>query len=617
MAKTSLKTTYYLCLIACWFGLAGFATSALAQAVAIVNAASYAKDGGTGTTTGSGIVTPEGMASAFGTFNITPGQSSYAATPGQALPKVLGGVRVRIGTTDADLLFVNAGQINLIIPAGTATGNISVVVTNANSTTVNGTVQVEAFAPGLFSAKTDGTGVAAADWTRTGQYPYPKVYRIVNNVPVHEDLDVGTRQSPTFLVLYATGLRGAPDTVANDPAPGLKNVAESCTVTVQGVPARVDYAGRQPDFFGLDQINIVIPPELSGFGILNVRVSIRSGQTSRGSNAVEIKAGGDFTQLAITDLNLAGQTVTGALTADDAIEMDTFAGTPQNPNPFFRSTYFIDVYRFRTTAANTTVAIDLRANLADADPLDTQIILRKNTSTPAGDTQTFFAADDQTGGFGNCPNPPGNCRPIAANNNSLLLTVIPDPGEYWIFVTSADIVPNDTGTYTLKLSSNVLTPIAYGQTLNGSFSATTKIQTAAGVYVDGYHFTGREGETVRITMRAPAPVDALLILHERDGDEIRVDDNGAGGTDAQMSVTLPTNAALPVTRSFIIIATPLANLITGSYTLQLEKTAGLQATESEAIAPEFRIPERVSNDNDPRRSVASRAFWRRPVPKEE
>lgn len=616
MAKTTLKTTYYLLLLGCWLGLASISTSVMAQEVAIVNAASYAKDGGTGATSGSGIVTPEGLASAFGTFNITAGQSSYTATPGQALPKVLGGVKVRIGITDADLLFVGTTQINLIIPTGTATGGlVDILVTNANGTTVPGKVRVESFAPGIFSAKTDGKGVAAADWTITGQFPYPKVYNIVNGQPVHADLDAGTKQKPTYLVLYASGVRGAPDTVANDPVPGLKNVAESCTVTIQGVPAKVEYAGRQPDFFGLDQINVVIPPEVSGLGILIVRLEIKSGQTSRISNDVEIKVGGQLTPLTIIkDLNLAGDTVAGALTADDAIEMDFNEGTPTNPNPFFRKTYFIDVYRFRTTAANTTVAIDLRGNLADPDPLDTQIIVRKVESNGI---QTFFAADDQGGGFGSCPNPPGTCKPIEVNNNSLLLTLIPEAGEYWIFVTSADVAPNDTGAYTLKFSTNVLTPLAYGQTVNGSFSGTTKVQTAAGVYVDGYYFNGREGETVRITMRAPAPVDAFLILRERNGDEIIFNDSGGGGTDAQIVVTLPVNSGLPITRSFIIVATPLANLVTGPYTLQLEKTAGLQATESEAFAPEFRTPSRVSAEKDPRRAVSSRAMWRRAIPKEQ
>lgn len=611
MAKVTLKTIYYLLFIATWIGLATISTSVMAQEVAIVNAASFAADGGTGPTAGSGIVTPDGLASAFGTFNVTAGQSSYTATPGQPLPKILGGVKVRIGATDADLIFVGTTQINLVIPTNTTTGGlVDVLVTNANSTTVAGKIRVESFAPGVFSAKSNGKGVAAADWTITGQFPYSKVYNVVNNEPVAVELDAGTKQKPTYLILYATGVRGAPNTVANDPAAGFTNVAESCTVTVQGIPARVDYAGRQPDFFGLDQINIVIPPEVSGLGTLIVRIEIKSGQTSRISNDVEIKVGGQLTPLTIIkDLNLAGDSATGALTSDDAVEMDT----NQN-SPFYRKTYFIDVYRFRTTAANTTVAIDLRGNLAETDPLDTQIIVRKVESSGV---QTFFAADDQGGGFGNCPNPPGTCKPIEANNNSLLLTLIPEAGEYWIFVTSADVAPNDMGAYTLNFSANVLTPIAYGQTLNGNFSGTTKVQTAAGVYVDGYYFTGREGETVRITMRASAPVDSFLILRERNGDEILLNDNGAGGTDSQITLTLPVNNGLPITRQFIIVATPLANLVTGAYTLQLEKTAGLQESASEAIAPEFRIPNRVSNEKDPRRAISSRAMWRRAVPKEQ
>jgi len=611
MAKVTLKTIYHLLFIATWIGLATISTAVMAQEVAIVNAASFAADGGTGPTSGSGIVTPDGLASAFGTFNVTAGQSSYTATPGQPLPKILGGVKVRIGVTDADLIFVGTTQINLVIPTNTTTGGlVDVLVTNANSTTVAGKIRVESFAPGVFSAKSNGKGVAAADWTITGQFPYSKIYNVVNNEPVAVELDAGTKQKPTYLILYATGVRGAPNTVANDPAAGFTNVAESCTVTVQGIPARVDYAGRQPDFFGLDQINIVIPPEVSGLGTLIVRIEIKSGQTSRISNDVEIKVGGQLTPLTIIkDLNLAGDSATGALTSDDAVEMDT----NQN-SPFYRKTYFIDVYRFRTTAANTTVAIDLRGNLAETDPLDTQIIVRKVESSGV---QTFFAADDQGGGFGNCPNPPGTCKPIEANNNSLLLTLIPEAGEYWIFVTSADVTPNDMGAYTLNFSANVLTPIAYGQTLNGNFSGTTKVQTAAGVYVDGYYFTGREGETIRITMRASAPVDSFLILRERNGDEILLNDNGAGGTDSQITLTLPVNNGLPITRQFIIVATPLANLVTGAYTLQLEKTAGLQESASEAIAPEFRIPNRVSNEKDPRRAISSRAMWRRAVPKEQ
>ncbi len=576
MRKTTIKIIYRLLFTTSLLALTGLVNFVMAQEVAVVQAASFAKDGGAGTTAGSGIVAPSALASAFGVFNITAGQSSYSATSGQPLPTVLGGVRLRVGTIDAQLLFVSATQINFLVPSTAPTGGIrDVIVTNADTTTRTGKLQVEAFAPGLFSAQASGKGVAAANWTTTGQLPYPSVYNIVNGQPVHADLDAGTKQKPTYLVLYATGLRGAPNTVANDPAPGLTNVAESVTVTIQGVPARVDYAGPQPDFFGLDQINVVIPPELAGLGILKVRIQVNSTTVSRGSNDVEIKTGGQLTTLTILkDLNLAGDMVAGELSADDSVEM------PFTTNPdgtFYRNLYYIDVYRFRTTAANTTVAIDLRANLAATDPLDTQIILRK---VGTDGSQTFFAADDQGGGFGNCPNPPGNCDPLEVNNNSLLMTVLPTAGEYWIFVTSADVAPTDTGTYTLKFSTGVATPIAYGQTLNGNFSANSKAQTAAGVYVDAYYFTGTEKENVRITMRSSV-LNSFLILREYDGDEITLDNNSGGpppnGLDAQITTVLPENLRLSITRPFVIIATPLANNVTGAYTLQLEKLSALEA----------------------------------------
>jgi hypothetical protein len=67
----------------------------------------------------------------------------------------------------------------------------------------------------------------------------------------------------------------------------------------------------------------------------------------------------------------------------------------------------------------------------------------------------------------------------------------------------------------------------------------------------------------------------------------------------------------------VIVATPLENNVVGNYTLQLERTSSLEATDSEAIAPEFRVPSRVTDDRNPRRTAVSRAMWRRPVPKEQ
>lgn len=606
MAKRNFKTIYRILFTICFLTSVSLST-AMAQ-VAVVNAAHFFKDGGTGTTAGSGIVTPDGLASAFAAFNITAGQPFYVATPGQALPKILGGVKVTINGTDADLLFVGPTQINFVVPANAPTGAVqTITVTNANATTSTGLVRIESFAPGIISAKSDGTGVAAANWTIDGSQPYPSAYSFTNNQFVHVNLDAGTKVKPTYLILYGTGIRNAPNTNTANDFPGLINVAESCKVTIGGITARVDYAGKQQFFAGLDQINVVIPPELASTGIVNVRIEITNSATAvtRASNAVEIKllktdANGKPIYAPINIIKtlavVNGETVAGNLNSGDDIEQDPVSG----------KLYFIDVYSFTTTQANTGVTIDLRANLAEAKPLDTTVILRKPNVNGG---QTFIGADDQGGGLGN--------GKLEANNNSLFFTVLQDPGEYWIFVTSADVAPLDTGSYTLKLSSGGITPLTYGQTVNGSFTASTKVQTAAGVYVDAYSFTGTEAEAVQITMRSSV-LDSFLILRERNGDEITLDDNTGGGFDARISKTLPVNLTLTQTRSFIIVATPLEINRTGAYTLNLIKTSGLTSAPVQANT-EFSQPSRVvvSESDRQRRSVAARMMLRHPIEKEQ
>jgi hypothetical protein len=94
-----------------------------------------------------------------------------------------------------------------------------------------------------------------------------------------------------------------------------------------------------------------------------------------------------------------------------------------------------------------------------------------------------------------------------------------------------------------------------------------------------------------------------------------LNDNGGGGQDAQISQPLPVNTNLAITRPFIIVATPLANFVTGAYTLQLEKLSSLDTATPEVQL--YRAPSRVTNDKNPRRAIASRAMWRRPVPREQ
>jgi hypothetical protein len=363
----------------------------------------------------------------------------------------------------------------------------------------------------------------------------------------------------------------------------------------------------------------VIPPELAGLGVVNVRLDITENTATRTSNVVTVKLApfgtGPGQTLPpiniIKTLSLAGETVAGELTATDSVEQQT-----RTTSPFFGSLYFIDVYTFTTVQPNTSIAIDLRGDPTVAKPLDTTIILRKVASNG---NQSFFGADDQGGRFGAT-----SANPVGIDN-SLYVTVLPEVSEYWIFVTSADVRPiggvngQDRGKYTLKFQTNLVTPLVYGQTItNGSISNATKIQTQAGVYLDAYSFTGTEADSVQIRMTSStANFDPWLILYGRDGDELIFDDNSGGGLNAQIGTAttpykLPVDVSMPVTRNFIILATPLANNFIGNYGLTLNKVAGFAAAQPE-FAPELLIPERNIEGIGERGKASRGAMYRKAV----
>lgn len=514
--------------------------------VTVVSAASYATDK---------VLAPDMIAAAYGVFT-TQNNQDYPATT-TPLPTTLGGVRVRIGNTDAGLFFVSPSQINFQIPPGlTDTQNATITVTNSNNTTATGAFSIVRAAPGVFSAKATGQGVAAAQTTFDGMV----FQNVFNPDGTERDVDAGTKTRPNILVLYVTGIRNAPAQTPGDS----NGVAEAVTVKIQGVPCQVPFAGPQ-GFVGLDQINVIIPPELAGLGSVRIVVSVNG----RTSNTVTMKLGGQTPAVRVTDIAF-GETKTSELTADDQVQ----AGTDDK-------TYFFDAYRFTTTSANTTIAVDLRSTQFDAGVL----LYRVDNNT-----LTLIAADDQSGGYGN-----GDIQ----NNNALLLTVLPTPGAYVAFASSSDAEPNGVGQYTLKLLNNVITQISYGQTTNGATIAAGDLQTSLGTYLDAYWFNGAQGDKQQIGMNSSSTgFDSFLVLQLNDGDPSLVyDDNSGGGFNSLID---PTHGkpqpltSLPRTGIYIIIATPFEPNRTGAYALSLSKLANF-GFESEA-GLNFTAPGREIHD---------------------
>jgi hypothetical protein len=373
----------------------------------------------------------------------------------------------------------------------------------------------------------DGRGTAAAQTTFDGVSLAPVADRDGKALSV----EPGTHQRPNYLILYATGLRRVPAVNPND----LDGVAESVTATIQGIPARVTYAGQQPGFAGLDQVNLILPTQLSGFGEVQLELVI----VDQPVNIVRLRIGGELLPATSRPITF-GQTVTGALTADDLA---------QSADVGIRGSFFFDAWRF-TAIAGTTLAIDMRSGQFDANVILYRLM-------PDGG-RIFIAADDQTGGIGD-----GKIE----NNNALLLTALPTAGDYLIFATSSNVEANAIGTYTLMLRSVIIPQLDYGATIDDAAITNDGVQTSAGAYLKAWWFDGIRNEGVRITCDS-SDFDPFLALNFS-GSPFALNDTAdarTGGSNARIDRTLPEDGV------YLILVTPFAPGRAGSFTLTLART---------------------------------------------
>ncbi len=236
-------------------------------------------------------MSPESIVAAFGVSLATQTIVASDADPNQPgiqLPMELGGTTVEINGRRAGLFFVSPGQVNCAVPAATETGLANVVVRAGNGTVSNGTMQVAQVSPAIFTANANGSGVPAANLLRVranGQTSFEPVAQFSQAAGrfITRPIDLGPQGERVFLILFLTGLRRAQD------ANGDGNVNESVRVLVGGNAMSPVFAGVQPEFVGLDQINYEIPRSLVGRGIVNVSVSAPGFLTS---NPVEIEIAG-------------------------------------------------------------------------------------------------------------------------------------------------------------------------------------------------------------------------------------------------------------------------------------------------------------------------------------
>ncbi len=228
--------------------------------------------------TGTGKLAPDMIASGFGE-NLSVNTASAATLP---LPGELAGVKVTVtdavGVEHAAPLFcVSPNQINFLVPAAVAEGGAHVTVYNGQQAVAEGPAKVVRIAPAVYSANASGAGVAAAvathakpDGTQRHELVFDDQAPVGQRTALPLAWESGSEE--IILLLFGTGIRG-------------RSSLAAVSAEIGGQPAEVLYAGEQPSFSGLDQVNVRVPRSLAGRGEVPVVLTV----DGMASNSVTVK----------------------------------------------------------------------------------------------------------------------------------------------------------------------------------------------------------------------------------------------------------------------------------------------------------------------------------------
>lgn len=216
----------------------------------------------------------ESITSAFGTGLAT----AIEVATGPVLPTTLAGLRVLVrdhGGVDreAPLFFVAPSQVNYLIPAATRRGSAHITIVRQGEVIATGTVEIEGASPGLFTANATGQGVASAQVVRVktdGSLQYAEVatFDPARQHMVGRPVELGKPGETVYLVLYGTGIR-------------YRRSLEDVKLVVGGLTLPVLYAGPQPQFIGVDQVNLLLPKELTARGEVDMQLFVEGKASNR------------------------------------------------------------------------------------------------------------------------------------------------------------------------------------------------------------------------------------------------------------------------------------------------------------------------------------------------
>lgn len=226
------------------------------------------------------LLAPEAIGTAWGEGMAT----GSIGAQGAAWPTTLAGASVIV--TDSQgigrysmLSYASPGQINFVVPSGTAAGPATVSVSAPATTSVtppslgtlpadvtagvvaSGTITIDGVAPGIFTLNSANLAAAFVDYLSGPLQTIVGDFQTTSGALVPSPIDLSQGPNGTILELYGTGIRNA--------SPG------AVQVTFNGVAGVLQYSGLQPLFPGLDQVNVYIPNNAAVHG--NVLVQVTAG----------------------------------------------------------------------------------------------------------------------------------------------------------------------------------------------------------------------------------------------------------------------------------------------------------------------------------------------------
>ncbi|MDQ6663641.1 MAG: TIGR03118 family protein [Acidobacteriota bacterium] len=162
------------------------------------------------------------------------------------LPTQLDGVTVTVNGKPAYIYFVSPGQLDVIAPADTVSGNVQVVTSHNGVVSGSVTAVLQAFSPAFF-VLSNGKNIAAT---------HADGKSLVGPADLYPGASTPAQPGET-IVLYGTGFGPTSPLTDGQVVSAPTPAATQPTVTIGGIPATVTFAGLSSA--GLYQLNVLVP----------------------------------------------------------------------------------------------------------------------------------------------------------------------------------------------------------------------------------------------------------------------------------------------------------------------------------------------------------------------